>query len=92
MRGACLCTADGCAATPPPQVHGPQNVILPDGTKTVAKEATPFLAMLPLADQTNAKDGHVPTQRHAHAHITPRADHTALPPSRAQRERSGVRP
>ena len=37
----------------------PEWATLPNGQKVIAQMARPFLAMLPLSDQTNAKDGHV---------------------------------
>ncbi len=37
----------------------PEFATLPDGQKVVASMARPFLAMLPLSDQTHAEDGHV---------------------------------
>lgn len=37
----------------------PEQVTLPNGSKCVASMARPFIAMLPLDDQTNAEGGHV---------------------------------
>ena len=54
--------AEAPAGPPPERVRAPiepEQVTLPDGSKCVASMARPFLAMLPLSDQTNAKDGHV---------------------------------
>ena len=53
---------------PEPSSNGPRSILtdespeiatLPDGQKVVVQKARPFLAVLPLSDQTKASDGHV---------------------------------
>ena len=49
----------GELSSPAQPLEEPQLVTLPGGRKVKGQMARPFLAMLPLSDQTNAKDGHV---------------------------------